>query len=82
MTSELRDDRQWSGDRCEAWVIDPDETEYWCILPVEHHGWHLDTFRMVDAAGNRLQCELRWSPRGSALDDVGWPTQAERRPRP
>ena len=62
-------DHQAAG-LCGDAVIDTDGTRYGCVLPAGHLGWHLDTFRLVDDAGNRLPCELRWAPATVGLDDV------------
>lgn len=61
-------DRQAAG-LCGDEVHDGD-TEFACMLPAGHHGWHLDHFRMVDEPGNRLPAELRWAPATVALDDL------------
>ncbi len=53
------------GDR----VDDVDGTEYACILPDGHYGWHLDSLRLVDAGDRRLPLEVRWGE-PVALDDL------------
>jgi len=56
--------------RCNDRVTDSDGTRFRCQLAEGHPGWHLDTFRLVDAGELRLPCELRWDRRRYALEDV------------
>jgi len=56
--------------RCDDRVHDVDGTRFRCQLPRGHSGWHLDTFRLVDAGELRLRCELRWDQHRLALDDL------------
>jgi len=72
----MTNDRRAAG-LCGAESHDTDGTEFACILPADHHGWHLDHFRMVDPVGQRLPCEIRWAPATVALDDIlGTPARA------
>jgi hypothetical protein len=63
-----------AGPRCGDRVIDDthggNSDEYACILPANHPGWHLDTFRLVDEGELRLRCEIRWDRLPVAVDDL------------